>query len=56
MSSMKATLETTGSDMEWQVSFMFWQWWDFTKSRRDATKQQFGTYTVNNISDGDYLH
>jgi hypothetical protein len=57
MSSMKANFETTGSDMEWQEFYVFDNDGTFTKSRqRDATKTTAsGTYTVNNISDGDYL-
>lgn len=57
MSGMKSSSETTGSDMEWQEFYVFDNNGTFKKSReRDGTKiTASGTYTINNISDGDYL-
>jgi hypothetical protein len=57
MSGMKSNSETTGSDMEWQEFYVFDNDGTFTKSReRGETKTKAsGTFTINTISDGDYL-
>jgi hypothetical protein len=57
MSGMKSNSETTGSDMDWQEFYVFDHDGTFAKTReRGGNKTTAsGTYTINTISDGDYL-